>query len=362
MAAMRRVDTDVSRFRRIVRGRIRKNLRKYVSQGELLTRQGGRVVSVPLPEIHLPRFTFGDRGGGGGGQGEGEVGEGVGAEPGEAEGEHDVEAEVTLDELAQILGEELELPNIEPRGKQEVETDVRRYRDIRRVGPHSLRHFKRTYRNALRRQLADGTYDPVRPVILPRREDERFRSFDVAPIPESSAAILYMMDVSGSMGQEQKDIVRNAAFWLDTWIRSQYRNVAVRYVVHDAAAREVDRHNFFHLKESGGTKISSAYRLVDKIIDDDYPPEQWNIYCFQFSDGDNWSGGDTTECLRILDEALLPKSNQFAYGQVKSAYGSGQFKGDLDQRFGDDERLVTCDIPNRDGILDCIREFLRRGR
>ena len=151
MAAMRRVDTDVSRFRRIVRGQIRKNLRRYVSQGELKTLQGGRVVSVPLPEIHLPRFTFGDRGGSGVGQGEGEAGEGVGGEPGEESGEHELEAEVTLEELAQILGEELELPRIEPRGRQNLVTDVRRYRDIRRVGPRSLRHFKRTFKNAMRR-------------------------------------------------------------------------------------------------------------------------------------------------------------------------------------------------------------------
>ena len=95
---MRRVDTDVSRFRRIVRGQIRKNLRRYVSQGELKTLQGGRVVSVPLPEIHLPKFTFGDRGGSGVGQGEGEAGEAVGGEPGEEPGEHELEAEVTLEE------------------------------------------------------------------------------------------------------------------------------------------------------------------------------------------------------------------------------------------------------------------------
>ena len=66
-----------------------------------------------------------------------------------------------------------------------------------------------------------------------------------------------MMDVSGSMGAEQKEVVRNAAFWLDTWIKFAVpQRRQVRYVVHDAAAREVDRHNFFHLKESGGTKIS----------------------------------------------------------------------------------------------------------
>ncbi len=358
---MRRVDQDVNRFRRIVKGQIRKNLRKFVSHGEMLTRKGGKVVAVPLPEITLPRFTFGDRGGGGVGQGEGQPGDEVGQDPGEDEGEHPLEVDVSMEELAQILGEALELPHIEPRGQQNVETDTHRYRSIRRTGPRSLRHFKRTYKRALIRQIISGDYDADDPLVTPRREDERFRSFDITRVPESSAAILYMMDVSGSMGAEQKEIVRNAAFWLDAWIQSQYRNVATRYIVHDASAREVDRHSFFHLKESGGTKISSAYRLANDIIDKDYPPDQWNVYCFQFSDGDNWSGGDTALCLRLLEEELLPKSNQFAYGQVKSAYGSGQFKHDLDQKF-DSEDLVTCEIQDRDAILDCLREFLRRGR
>ena len=362
---MKRVDRDVERFRRIVKGRIRENLRKYVSEGELLTQQGGRTVSVPLPEITLPRFTFGDRGGSGVGQGEGEPGEGTGGEPGEAgedEGQHALEVEVDIAELAAILGEALSLPRIEPRGRRQVEADVRRNRSIRRTGPRSLRHFKRTYKNALKRQIAAGTYDPDSPVVLPRREDERFRSYDVVRVPESSAVIVYMMDVSGSMGREQKEIVRNTAFWLDAWISSQYRNLEVRYIVHDAAAREVDRHAFFHLKEAGGTKISSAYRLADSILEGGYPADQWNIYCFHFSDGDNWSGGDTSICLELLTDRLLPRCNQFAYGQVKSAYGSGQFKHDLDGRFADRDDVVTADIESRDGILDCLREFLGAGR
>ncbi len=359
---MRRVDQDLTRFRRIVKGEIRRNLKRFVSRGELIAREGQKTVSVPLPQIHLPRFTFGDRGGQGVGQGEGAAGDAFGQEPGEEEGEHTLEVEVSIEELAEILGEALELPRIQPRGTQRIEADLRRYRSIRRTGPQSLRHFKRTFRHALRRQMMLGTYDPKAPAVVPIREDERYRSYEVQRIPDSSAAIIYMMDVSGSMGNEQKEIVRNTAFWLDAWIRSQYRNVVVRYIVHDAAAREVDRHTFFHLKESGGTKISSAYRLCDEMIDKDYPAQQWNIYSFHFSDGDNWSGGDTSECLRLLDEQLFPKSNLFCYGQVKSAYGSGQFKHDLDQRFAGRQELVTADIADRDGILPCIRSFLGRGR
>lgn len=362
---MRRVDRDLGRFRSIVEGQVRRNLKEFVKKGELIAREGQKTVRVPLPQIQLPRFTHGtkDGGQGGVGQGDGKPGEQPGqGEAGEGAGEHELEAEVTLEDLARILGEELELPRIEPRGNKHVTTDLLRYRSIRRTGPRSLRHFKRTFKTALRREILSGTYDPARPVVVPLPEDERFRSYEITPVPESSAAIVYMMDVSGSMGTEQKEMVRHTAFWLDTWIRSQYRNVVVRYLVHDADAREVERHDFFHLKESGGTKISSAYTLCRDILLKDHPRDRWNVYAFHFSDGDNWSGGDTEECMTLLERDLLPAVNLFAYGQVKSAYGSGQFKHDLDARFPGREDLVTSEIADRGEILAAIRAFLGRGR
>ena len=71
-----------------------------------------------------------------------------------------------------------------------------------------------------------------------------------------------MMDVSGSMGDEQKEIVRIESFWIDAWLQSQYKGLESRYIIHDAVAREVDRETFFHTRESGGTMISSAYKLA----------------------------------------------------------------------------------------------------
>src|SRR5690606_29820879 len=136
----------------------------------------------------------------------------------------------------------------------------------------------------------------------------------------------------------------------------------VAYIVHDAAAHVVDQHTFFHLRESGGTKISSAYELCLRVIEDRFPSAEWNIYPFHFSDGDNWSSRDTERCVDLLRSSILPQVNQFAYGQVKSAYGSGQFKKDLDQAFRGEERLVTSDIQDRDGILPSIKSFLGKGR
>jgi hypothetical protein len=367
---IKKIEKDHARFREIVRGRVRKDLRKYVSQGEMLGRQGKYVVSIPLPQLRVPTFRHGSADRSGVGQGEGEAGtpvaagdghghgHGAGGEP----GKHVLEVELSLQELAQILGEELQLPRIKPRGRNSITADRSVYTGISRAGPESLRHFKRTYKEALKRAVALGAYDPDRPMIVPMREDKRYRAWKTKQTPQNNAVIVYMMDVSGSMGDEQKEIVRTEAFWIDTWLRSQYKKIETRYLVHDAAAKEVDRDTFFRLKESGGTKISSAYQLCSEIVRKDYGGDEWNVYPFHFSDGDNWGSEDTRRCAEILEEELFPRANVFCYGQVKSAYGSGQFKVDVDNELGDDERVLTSEIPDREGILPSIRTFLGTGR
>jgi len=365
-----KIDQDHSRFRNIVRGKIRKNLRQYISQGEMLGRKGKDIVSIPIPHIDIPRFTFGQRQTGGVGQGDGEPGDPVGegeqgsgqGKAGQDEGEHSLEVDVTLDELAEILGQELELPDIQDKGESNIRSTKDRYTGIRRTGPESLRHFKRTYREALRRSIASGTYDSTNPVIIPQRDDKRYRSWKESTEPIANAVIIYMMDVSGSMGDEQKEIVRIESFWIDTWLQRQYQGLESRYIIHDAVAREVDRDTFFHTRESGGTMISSAYKLASRLIDEHYPADQWNIYPFHFSDGDNWSMDDTMSCIELLKTSILPRVNMFAYGQVESPYGSGQFIKDLREHFSEDERVVTSEIEDKSGIVASIKDFLGKGK
>jgi len=367
-----KIDQDHSRFRQIVRGRIRQNLRKYISQGELLGRQGKDVVSIPIPQIDIPRFRYADKQAGGVGQGDGEPGDplsqsgddgqsGAG-QAGSDPGDHVLEVDVTLGELAEILGEELELPRIEDKGKSRIVNQKDRYVGIRRVGPNSLRHFKRTFKHAIRREIAMGTYDPSNPIVIPVREDMRYRSWKTETEPVANAVIIYMMDVSGSMGDEQKEIVRIESFWIDAWLKHQYKGLDTRFVIHDAVAREVDRDTFFRTRESGGTMISSAYKLCAQIIEADYPTTEWNIYPFHFSDGDNWSVDDTLLCVDLLKNKLLPVSNVFCYGQVESPYGSGQFIKDLNENFDEDDSLVVSEIKGKDAIMDSIRDFLGKGK
>jgi uncharacterized protein len=363
-----RIERDHQRFRKIVRGKVKSDLSKYISRGEMIGKKGSDLVSIPLPQINVPQFRYGSKGSGGVGQGEGQPGTPLGPAQGgkspgagDQPGGHILEVELTLEELASILGEELALPRIEPKGKKNISSTRDRYTGIRQAGPESLRHFKRTFKRALKRQIASQSYDPARPIVLPIRADKQYRSWKEVRQPQSVAVIIYMMDVSGSMTDEQKEIVRIEAFWIDTWIKAHYQGIETVYIIHDAAAQEVDEHTFYHTRESGGTKISSAYTLADKIISTRYPPDQWNIYAFHFSDGDNW-GDDIPHCVELLTEKLLPKVNLFGYGQVESPYGSGEFYEYVHEMLGERENVVASRIPDRDAILGSIKEFLGTGR
>ncbi len=365
-----KIKQDHARFKAIVRGRIKQNLRKFIQKGEMIGKRGGETVTIPVPTIDIPHFKYGHKDQGGVGQGDGDPGSPLSpgavepgqGEAGQGEGDHVLEVDVSLDELAAILGEELELPRIQPKGRDRVVAHKTRYTGVNTSGPESLRHFKRTYKQALRRQIASGTYNAKAPVIVPTREDRRYRSWKITPLPENNAVIIYMMDVSGSMGDEQKEIVRIESFWIDTWLRSQYKGLECRYIIHDAVAREVDRETFFHTRESGGTMISSAYKLCQDIIDGDYSPSSWNIYPFHFSDGDNWSADDTRLCLDILKNHMLPAVNLFCYGQVESPYGSGQFIKDLREGFDGEQKMSLSEIADKEAIYGSIKEFLGKGK
>ena len=364
-----RIEQDWGRFREIVRGKIKQNLRRYIVRSELIGKKGKDLVSIPVPQIEIPHFVHALERSGGVGQGDGDLGTPVGIgehegdrHAGNQPGEHILEVEITLEELARILGEELELPNIEPRGKKNIKSFSGKYSDIHTAGPESLRHAKRTFKEALKRQIISGSYDNVDPVIIPVTEDKRYKAREPVEQPAFNTVVIYMMDVSGSMGSEQKEIVRVESFWIDSWLRYQYKDIETKYIVHDAVAREVDRDTFFRVRESGGTIISSAYKLFRKIIDERYPHEEWNVYAFHFSDGDNWSRDDTHECIEILEESLLPWINLFCYGQVESPYGSGQFYYDMEDHLGEKENLVLSKVPNKDAVYDSIKKFLAKGR
>ncbi len=362
-----KIGKDLERFHKLVDGKIKNNLGKYITRGHMIGKQGKDLVRIPVPQIDLPRFNFGNKGSGGVGQGDGEPGQPL-TQPQQGEGEggagdqgggHILEVERSLDQMVEMLAEVLKLPNLEPKGKKNIVVDGNK------VKPHHSKKNvrvlrKRTFLEGLRRYLATlppGTYDPLKHPLIRQREDLWTANLVPKELPVAQAAILHMMDVSGSMTDEQKETVRIESFWIDSWIKKHYKGVESVYIIHDAEAKEVDEHTFYHTTESGGTKISAAYALCDQIITKRYPPEEWNNYAFHYSDGDNW-GDDTPRAIQIIKEHLLPKVNLFAYGQVESPYGSGEFIQYLEEMITGKNNFRVSRIPDRDGVLNSIKELL----
>ena len=156
-----------------------------------------------LPALALPRLRFAEspspyaqQGAASGEQAEG-TGSPVGSGGGPGDGAATHGLDLTRTELAALLGEELELPRIEPRDQHAATADGRRWTGRSERGPSGLRDVRRTCRRAMRRAAAAGG-DPA---VL-RAEDQVFRADRPARTRRSSAAVFLVMDVSGSMGRE----------------------------------------------------------------------------------------------------------------------------------------------------------------
>jgi uncharacterized protein len=355
------------RFRDIVRGKVRDNLKKYISQSNMTGKRENDMVTIPVHSIDIPNFRFGkgdsDKGVGQGKEsqdGDPQNGQpGQGQKAGSESSEHAFETEFTVNELAEILGEHLQLPELKPKGNNKIATDSKRYSSLAQVGPDGLRQFKNTYKKALKKSIASGKYNKVNPQIIPTRQDYVFKAPKTISKPNAKAVVFYIMDISGSMGNEQKIIVKNTTFWLNAWIQKHYKGLESRFIVHEAKAWETTEEEFYKIAESGGTLISSSYDAVLKIINEEYNPNDWNIYIFQFSDGDNWSGEDSNKCVNLLNYEILKIANLFAYGQVESKYGSGEFLKVLERNFKQDvSNLKTSTIRGMEGILDAIKNLL----
>ena len=105
----------------------------------------------------------------------------------------------------------------------------------------------------------------------------------------------------------------------------------------------------------------AAFRAARQLLDSHYSPDEWNIYLFHFSDGDNSSEADSRDCVKLLKEQLLPVANMFGYCQVASAYGSGNFINVLHEHLRGHEKVLTSRVNSKDDIYDSIKTFFGKG-
>lgn len=361
------IERDHKLFRDTVAGKKNKALKKYIKNDAIYPMRGknGRF-RITIPNIESPRFVYGDNDSGIG-RGPGEKGDvidkgkkGKKGQAGNEEGEGML-IDIDLNEVIDMWAEDLELPDIKPKISP-THTDIEiKYNDIAKVGPESLRHNRRTMKEAMKRLCASGQAnqfhtipgckDPVR-LITPINSDRRYRQWKEIVKPNSTAVIMFGRDGSASMDEEKCEIISDMAWWIEAWISRFYEKTETCYFWHDIDAQEVDKEKFYKYRYGGGTKCSSCLKLMSKQFKDRFPPNEYNIYCFYFTDGDNWSE-DNKDFINSLSQDFNHKDvNLFALTQILCSNYEGSIKNIVDNAIDTKEcpNISTFSIGNEKNI------------
>lgn len=396
------------RFLKRYHNQIRKAVSDAVSRRNMTDMEQGENITIPKRDISEPVFHHGSGGkreivhpgnkefiqgdkiprpqGGAGGSGSGDASN-------SGEGEDDFAFQISQQEFLEYLFEDLALPNMIKR--QLVGSD---FFDTRRAGisevgnPNQL-NIVRSLKSAYARRIALGGKArrerrelKAELEILPESEVERrlileeeinrltirlntipfLDDFDLKynlqvkiPKPSPKAVMFCVMDVSGSMTQDIKDTAKRFFFLLYLFLKKNYEKIDVVFIRHHTQAQEVDEETFFYSRETGGTVVSSALKLMADIIDERYSPDEWNIYAAQASDGDNWQE-DNMRCHKILTESVLPAIQYLTYIEIGDRQPQGlwhlyeHLKNDYSDRFAIQR------VRNNSEIYPVFRELFQK--
>lgn len=357
------------RFLRRHKQQIKESIADAVNKRSIMDVESGEDITIPSRDIREPtfhqgkggqreavhpgndQFIPGDRierpkgGGSGGGSGEGQ------ASP-DGEGQDDFVFQISKDEYLDLLFEDLELPNLQKNQLNKL-VEWKTFRaGFKACGVPANIAIVRSLQNSLARRTAMSAgkkrelrgleaeleqlkrQEPAQPfeeeklkeAITELRQkiarvpfidtfDLRYKNYERRPQPSSQAVMFCIMDVSGSMDQATKDMAKRFYILLYLFLTRTYKNVDVVFIRHHTQAKEVDEHEFFYSQETGGTIVSSALKLMDEVIKDRYPSNEWNIYAAQASDGDNWAD-DSPTCKQLLEKSLLPVTRYYSYIEI----------------------------------------------
>lgn len=352
---------DRRRHRELVEKSIKDNIGSIISDESIMGQSKRNKIKIPIKGLKEYYFKYGrnqtqvvsgtgneERGGKIGKKepGEGAKGkDGAGNDPGE-----DIyETEITVEEAIHYLFEDISLPYLNHKAFDQIETQYGSKRSgVRDQGARCKLSKKHTVIEKIKREKRQkkayiesqaNTLD----LKTTEEDDETVNSEDThynyldkprERIPfhqddlkyfykrpklkrDSNAVVICIMDTSGSMGQTKKYLARSFYFLLYQFLSIKYMNVDIVFVAHTTIAKEVSEDDFFHRGESGGTYISSGYQKALEIIEDRYPPTNWNIYAFHCSDGDNW-GEDNDKAVELANK-LCSISNLFGYTEIKTS-------------------------------------------
>ncbi|MEZ5897410.1 MAG: YeaH/YhbH family protein [Parvularculaceae bacterium] len=262
---------------------------------------------------------------------------------------------LTQEEFLDIFFEDLELPNLVKRSLKEIKSTAYKRAGITVAGSPTNLNLIRTMRNAHGRRLAlkrpstrevnelkerlfeleriaapnESEIEEKKALLIKLEEmearrrwapfidplDVRYNAFEPTPVHQTAAVMFCLMDVSGSMGEREKDLAKRFYMLLYLFLKRRYERVEVVFIRHTHHAEEVDEETFFYSRQSGGTVVSSALEKMLEVQIERFPAAEWNIYVAQASDGYTQSG-DAKRCVEILNEDVMPISQYYAYIEI----------------------------------------------
>ncbi|MEO0398342.1 MAG: YeaH/YhbH family protein [Pseudomonadota bacterium] len=359
------------RFLKRARAQIKDAVNKSLRDRSLKDLDKGEKISIPTKSTKEPRFRLdpetGERSWVNPGNKEFSEGDrlkkppkqggrGRGKEASDSgDGEDAFQFTLTQDEFLDIFFEDLELPNLVKRSLKEIKSMAYKRAGITVAGSPTNLNLVRTMRNAHGRRLALGRpstkemnelkerlfelernsepdeADVAEKIALlekldameKRRRwapyidplDVRYNAYEQTPVHTTAAVMFCLMDVSGSMGEREKDLAKRFYMLLYLFLKRRYEKVDVVFIRHTHHAEEVDEETFFYSRQSGGTVVSTAIEKMLEVQQDRYPAGEWNIYVAQASDGYT-QGGDAKRCVELLSDDVMPIVQYYAYIEI----------------------------------------------
>lgn len=361
---------DSDRHKELVEKAIRKNGKDLITEYNIIKSDGDKKIKIPIRFLDKYRFKYGklnkDDGVGQGVDGKpgdkfpmkkpgSDPGNG---KPGQEDGERIFEAEVSVDELVNILLEELNLPWMDPTNTTRVAVENEEISSIDRQGIIPNIDLKKSLLENLKRHAAQGN-PKIGAFAL---EDLRYKTWETEVEYHSNAAVYLLMDRSGSMDAEKTYIAKSFFFWMVQFLKKRYKSIELIFIAHDATAFITEEKEFFSISSSGGTTCSSAIKLAYEHIKEHHPPEEFNNYIFHFSDGDNYP--DDNKLYLEYVNLVLPLVKAMGYGEItlQDSIASAWFKDDYVLSYYLNKnikrtRFMSKKFKSRDDVFEGLKQF-----
>jgi uncharacterized protein len=356
---------DWLRHNQKVREAVKQTLPELVASSDLITQPGNRSVLVPVKFLEHARLRLSQPASQqGAGQGRGDPGdvlrrareEGERSNAGGTEnGEVRFVVEMKIDEIIDWLWEELKLPELKPRRSATMDEPdyVREGWDKR--GARSRLDRRKTIKEAVKRRAVQR--DPV-PIT---NDDLRFRQLVKRAAPAINAAVIFALDVSGSMDEAQRRLAKTFFFFALQGIRRQYAKVETVFLAHAGEAWEFEENQFFQASSSGGTVSSCVFNLALDMMKTRYDPSRYNVYFFYASDGEN-AAEDRASSMSSLGK-LAEQVNYAGYVETGGLATFRPRETQLSEIFADMKArgrpVGMSQLGSQDDVWRAIREFFK---